>query len=163
MQAIKHEIKKLSSLFIFFFIGFSYILVLMKLFLKEYSIDVYVFTKAIVGALIAAKAVAIMDSTPLMNLFERRHYPRYLSVLHKTFLYTLAVLAIAALEHLIEAYHRTKAIGLALESFLNPEHFYRILAVTLCVSIVFLIHNIWYEIDDYLGKGTLKKLFFNPR
>jgi len=159
MQALKHEIKKLASLTLFFLISFGYILIVMKLFLKEYSIDIYVLSKAFIGAIIAAKAVAIMDATPLLNRFKSSL--RYLSVLYKTFVYSLAVLIIGAIEHLFHAYHKTKAIVPAIESFLNSRDFYQFLAVTLCIAIVFLIHNIFREIDIYLGKGSLMKFFFS--
>ncbi|MEY3827770.1 MAG: hypothetical protein RLZZ148_2591 [Cyanobacteriota bacterium] len=71
MQGLKRELKKIGSLAIFFFIGFGYILLVMKLFLKEYSINSYVLSKAIIGSLVAAKAVAIMDITPLIKRFDR--------------------------------------------------------------------------------------------
>ncbi|MEA5508508.1 hypothetical protein VB715_01900 [Crocosphaera sp. UHCC 0190] len=159
MQALKHEIKKIGSLALFFLIGFGYILVVMKLFLKEYSIDTYVLSKAIIGSLVAAKAVAIMDATPLINRFEQS--PRYLRILYKTFVYTLAVLILGIIEHLLHAYHQTKAIVPAFKSFIASENFYQFLAVMLCIAIVFLMHNIFKEIDTYFGKGNLSKFFFD--
>jgi hypothetical protein len=161
MQAIQREIKKLIPLTLFFFVGFGYILLLAKLFLKEYAIDTYVLSKAIIGALVAAKAVALMDMTPWVNRFH--DYPRYLNVLYQTFLYTLAVLILGAIERIIHAYGETKAINLAIESFLSSEHFSHFLAITLCVSVVFLIHNIFKEIDAFWGKGGLYKFFFERR
>ncbi|MFM7572054.1 MAG: hypothetical protein ACKO4S_02795, partial [Snowella sp.] len=70
MESLKKELKKVGSLSLFFFIGYGYILILMKLFLKEFSVDVSIFTKVVVYALISAKSVAIMDMTPWMNRFE---------------------------------------------------------------------------------------------
>jgi hypothetical protein len=157
MQALKRELKKIGSLALFFLIGFGYILLVMKLFLKEYSLDAYILSKAIIGALVAAKAVVIMDATPLLNRFKQS--PRYISVLYRTFVYTFAVLIIGFIEHILHAYHKTKAIAPAIASLLESENFYRFLAVTLCIAIVFLIHNIFNEIDNYLGKGSLRKFF----
>jgi fucose permease len=48
MEALKRELKKVGSLSLFFFIGYGYILILMKLFLKEFSVDVSIFTKAVI-------------------------------------------------------------------------------------------------------------------
>jgi hypothetical protein len=160
MQGLKRELKKIGSLAIFFFIGFGYILLVMKLFLKEYSINSYVLSKAIIGSLVAAKAVAIMDITPLIKRFDRSSVPRYISVLYKTLLYTLAVLLLGVIEHLFETYRKTKTLAPAVESFFEPTHLYHFFAVLLCISIVFLIHNIFHELDSYLGKGNLKKFFF---
>lgn len=160
MQALRHEIKKIGSLALFFLIGFGYILLIMKLFLEEYSINTYVLSKAIIGALVAAKAVAIMDVTPWMNRCEQR--PRYFGILYKTSIYTLAVLLLGVIEHFFHAYHQTKAIAPAFKSLIASENFYHILAVTLCISIVFLMHNIFREIDSYFGKGNLRKFFLAP-
>ncbi|MBL1209741.1 hypothetical protein [Geminocystis sp. GBBB08] len=158
MEKFKEEMKKVGSLSLFFFIGFGYILVMMKLFLEEYNIDAYVLSKAIISALVCAKAVAIMDMTPLLNRYSES--PRYIRVLYKTFLYTFAVFIIAVIEDLFHAYHETKVIGEAIKLFLETRHFSHFLAVTMSISIIFLIHNIFQEIDLYLGKGTLSKLFF---
>ena len=160
MQALKREIKKIGSLALFFLLGFGYILLIMKLFLKEYSIDTYVLSKAIIGALVAAKAVAIMDATPWMNHLEKS--PRYLSILYKSFIYTLAVLILGIIEHLLHAYHQTKSLIPAFKSFLVSENIYQVLAVTLCISIVFFIHNIMRELEIYFGKENVHKFFFGP-
>jgi hypothetical protein len=160
MQSLKRELKKIGSLSLFFFIGYGYILILMKLFLKEFAVDVSIFTKVLVYALISAKSVAIMDMTPWMNRFAES--PRYLQVLYKTTIYTFAVFVLSLLENLFHAYHETKALGSALVLFVETRSFDRFLAILLCVSIIFLIHNIFQELDQYLGKGNLSKFFFQP-
>jgi hypothetical protein len=159
MQALKHELKKIGFLSLFFFLSFGYILLIVKLFLKEYSIDSYVFGKAILGAIIAAKTVAILDA--MLKLDRLQHLPRYISVLCRTFIYTLVALMIGSIEGFIEAYRGTKAISTAITKFLSTESFYHILAVTLCLAVVFFLHNLWQEIDHYLGKGTLSKFFLS--
>lgn len=158
MEGLKRELKKIGNLALFFFICFAYILVIMKLFLKEYSINSYVLSKAIIGSLFAAKAVAILDTTPWINKFASSR--RYLNVLYKTFIYTCAVLLLGVIENLIHAYHETKSLSLAISKFIHTENFYHFLATILCISVVLLIHNILEEIDHYLGKGNLKKIFF---
>jgi hypothetical protein len=160
MEALKHELKKISSLSLFFFIGYGYILILMKLFLKEFSVDVSIFTKVVIYALVSAKSVAIMDMTPWMNRFAES--PCYLQVLYKTAVYTFAVFVLSLIENLFHAYHETKALIPALTLFLKTRSFDRFLAILLCVSAVFLIHNIFQELDQYLGKGNLSKFFFKP-
>lgn len=161
MNSIKREIKKIGLLSLYFFIGFSYILILMKLLLEQYSIDYVVISKAFIASLVAAKVVAIMEITPWFNYFSE--YPRYIRVLYKTFLYNIGVIIITAIENIFHAYHETKAIIPAISLFLETRHFSHFLATVMFVSIVFLIHNILTEIDDYLGKGNLRKLFFNRR
>jgi TRAP-type C4-dicarboxylate transport system permease small subunit len=159
MQALKHEIKKIGSLTLFFFLSFGYILLIVKLFLKEYSIDSYVIGKALLGAIIAAKTVAILDAT--LKLEGLQNLPRYIGVLSRTSIYTLAALIIGSIEGFIEAYRGTRALPAAIIKFTQTESFYHILAVTLCLAVVFFLHNLWQEIDLSLGKGTLGKFFLS--
>jgi hypothetical protein len=160
MESLKRELKKIGSLSLFFFIGYGYILILMKLLLREFSVDVNIFTKTLIYALVSAKSVAIMDMTPWLNYFSQS--PRYLQVLYKTAVYTFAVFVLSLLENLFHAYHETKALAPALTLFLETRSLNRFLAILLCVSTVFLIHNIFQELDHYLGKGNLSKFFFKP-
>ncbi|WP_028947667.1 hypothetical protein [Synechocystis sp. PCC 6714] len=160
MQSLKHEVRKVGSLSLFFFIGYGYILILMKLLLKEFSVDVNIFAKVVIYSIISAKSVAIMDMTPWMNRFSE--YPRYLQVLYKTSIYTLAVFLLNLIENIFHAYHQTKALNSAFMLFLETRSFSRFLAILLCVSIIFLIHNIFQEFDRYLGKDNLSKFFLKP-
>jgi hypothetical protein len=161
MEALKRELKKIGSLAIFFFLSFGYILLIVKLFLKEYSISSYVLGKAMLGAIIAAKTVAILDS--ILKLQWLQNFPRYVSVLYRTLIYTLVALIIGLIEGFIEAYRGTREMPAAIAKFLQTESFYHILAVTLCLAVVFFLHNLWDEIDRSLGKGTLSKFFLsNP-
>lgn len=159
MEALKKELKKIGSLALFFFLGFGYILLIMKLFLEEYSITTYVLGKAILGAIIAAKTVAILDATLKLEWLQNR--PRYLSVLYRTFVYTLAALILGSIEGFIEAYRGTRVISAAIAKFLQTESFSHVLAVTLCLAVVFFLHNLWQEIDHSWGKGTLRKFFLS--
>ena len=159
MEKLKHEIRKIGSLTLFFLFCFGYIILIIKLFLAEYNVDIYVFSKVIISALVAAKAVAIMDMTPLLNRYDDS--PRYIRVLYKTVIYTLAVLIIAVIENLFHSYMQTKGIETALKLFFETRNFNHFLASISCISVVFLIHNIFQEIDQYLGKGNLLKLFFS--
>lgn len=160
MQSLKHEIQKVGSLSLFFFVGYGYILLLMKLFLKEFEVDVTIVGKAVIYALISAKSVAIMDMTPWLNRFSQS--ARYLQVLYKTAVYTFAVFVLSGLENLFHAYQEAKALIPALTLFLETRSFSRFLGILLGVSIIFLIHNIFQELDRYLGKGNLSKFFFQP-
>jgi len=159
MQKLKQELQKLGSLTLFFFISFSYILLVMKLLLKGYAIDFFVLSKTIVGALVAAKVVALLDISPWLNRF--RQAPRYVSVLYKTLFYTTGVFLLGSLEGVIHGLGQTGSLSGAIGAFLREENFYQFFAFMLCMAVVFLLHNIGREINLYLGKGQLFALFFD--
>lgn len=159
MQALIHEIKKLSSLFLFFLIGFGYIVLITKLYIETYDVNVFVFAKVIVAALVAAKAVMIMDATPLMRKFTNS--PRYIRLIYKSSIYTGAVMILGAIEGLVEQYHATKALVPAITEYFASRNFNRFLATVLSIGIIFFIHNIFREIEIIYGKGTVQKLFLD--
>ena len=154
MKLIGFIIKKLKSIgavSLFFLISFGLILLLMKLFLAEYSIKLYALSKIVIGSLTAAKVVIIMDKTPIVRKF--RQYPRYVIVLYKTIIYTIAVFVLGILEKIL-IHH------IAIETIIQGRNLNHFLAVNLCVAIVFCIYNILAKIDIYMGKGNLRELFF---
>jgi hypothetical protein len=162
MNSFTRELRKIASLSLFFLVGFGYILLLMKLFLEDYSITLYIFSKALIGSVVAAKSVLIMDATPIMREFRRS--PRYVAVLYKTSIYTLAVFVIGFLEKLIHTYQETKEFKSAIIKIFESATFHHTLGVILCVGIVFLIYNILKEIDSLEGNGTIQRVFFSrPR
>jgi hypothetical protein len=67
---------------------------------------------------------------------------------------------ISIIEQLFHSYKETKALGSASELFLETRNFSHFLGAMICISIVFLIHNVFQEFDRYLGKGNLSKFFF---
>ncbi len=145
------ELKSIGAVSLFFLISFGLILLLMKLFLNEYSIKFYALSKIVVSSLVAAKVVIIMDKTPIVRKF--RQHPRYVRVFYKTILYTIAVFLLGILEKIL-IHH------IAIEAIIQDRNLNHFLAVNLCVAIVFCIYNILAEIDIYMGEGNLRKLFF---
>jgi len=55
------EFRAARPVFLFFLIGFMLLLSIIKLALANFSIEVVAFSRAVVGALFAAKAVLIPD------------------------------------------------------------------------------------------------------
>lgn len=153
------EIKEIALVTLFFFISFGLILLLMKLFLASYSVDIYIFSKILICSLVAAKVVIIIDKMNIVKKMENK--PRYLIVSYKTFFYTLTVLSIGILEKLFDAYKETKALHSAIIMVIQNQNLTHFLAVILCLAIVFSIYNFIDEVNQYLGKGELYRLFFS--
>jgi hypothetical protein len=160
LKSLKNEIKKVGSLSLFFAIGYGYLLLLMKLFIKEETaVDVTIFGQILIYALISVKSVAIMDMTTWLNRFTEA--ARYLRVLYKTLVYSFGAFVLISIENFFHVFHTAKAFGPAIILFLETRNLYRFLGILLGVSIIFLVHNIFQELDRYLGRGSLSKIFFD--
>ena len=153
------EIKRVGLVTLIFLIGFGLILALKKLFLAEYSIEFSGLAKAVVGALLVAKVVVILDHTPFVHQFRR--YPRYVSVLYQTIVYTLAVFFLGVCEKVFHAYRDTGTIGSAIEAVIRSADINHFFAAILFITLMFLGYNIVAAVDRGMGDGTLFALFFN--
>jgi hypothetical protein len=141
-------------------IGFLLLLLLIKLALATLSIEMTALSKAVVGALFAAKAVLILDETPLARRLE--HYRRIVAVAAKTFFYGAITLLLGYLERILEALQRTHGFGAAVQYVNAHVNEYRLLAWALGISLVFAIYFALFEIGERMGEGELGKLFFDP-
>lgn len=148
--------------FLFFLFGFLLLLSIIKLTLETFSIEMTAFSKAVVGALLAAKAVLLLDDMPISRYLEQ--YRRIIAVAVKTLIYGCITLLLGILERILEALrpeHSLRAAGLYV---IDHASMYRLIAWALGVSLVFAIYFAVFEIDESLGKGTLWALFFeSPR
>jgi len=161
IRIIVKEIKELISIAWYFLICFGFILILLKLFLEEYSIEIYVISKAIAGAFVSAKAVMIVDGIMRKkNRFQEN--PRYVNILYKTFLYTLLAAIFGILEALIKASHKTKAISPGIDTQIHETNFSHFMAVILLLFIIFLGYNIYDAVKLSFGKGKIRKFFLSP-
>jgi len=156
---VRKEIVEAWPVFLFFLIGFCLIILLIKLALAQFSIEVTVLSNAIVGALLAAKTALVLDETPLARKLER--YRRIVAVSVKTIFYGALGLLLGYLERFLEALHKLHNVDAAIDYVVSHANHYRLFAWALGVSIVFALYFSCFEISRRLGKGELRKLFFD--
>ena len=144
--------------FLFFMIGFMLLLSIIKLTLATFSIEVTAFSKALVGALFAAKAVLILDEMPIARYLEQ--YRRIVAVAVKTLIYGCITLLLGFLERTLEALHREHTLRAAGLYVIDHASMYRLFAWSLGISLVFAHYFALSEINQCMGEGALWKLFF---
>jgi hypothetical protein len=144
--------------FVFFMIGFLLLLSIIKLTLATFSIEVTAFSKAVVGALFAAKAVLILDEKPIARYLEQ--YRRIVAVAVKTLIYGCITLLLGFLERTLEALHREHTLRAAGLYVIDHSSMYRLFAWSLGISLVFAHYFALSEINRCMGEQALWKLFF---
>ena len=65
LRWLRAEFRASRPAFFFFLIGFLLVLLIVKLALADYSIEVSTISRALIGALVAAKVVLIFDRTSI--------------------------------------------------------------------------------------------------
>jgi hypothetical protein len=155
---LRREFVAAWPVFLFFLTGFLLLLLLVKLALAQFSIEMTALSRAFVGALIAAKAALVLDETPLARSLER--YRRIVAVAVKTLFYGVVSLLMGYLERLLEAWNKVHDFNEAIRSVVDHVNHYRLLGWALGISIVFALYFAFFEISQQMGEGKLIKLFF---
>jgi len=156
---LRREFVAAWPVFLFFLVGFLLLLAIIKLALATFSIEITAFSKALVGALLAAKAVLILDETSLSRRLEQSR--RIIAVAVKTLLYGSIALLLGFLERVVEALRREHSFAGAIRYISDQPALYRLLSWGLGISLVFSIYFALFEIDRRMGKGKLWRLFFD--
>jgi hypothetical protein len=155
---LHREFVAARPVFIFFLVAFMLQFMIIKLAVAQFSIPLTAFSKAVVGALFAAKAVLIIDETPIGRSLER--YRKIVAVAIKTLLYGFGTLLLGYLERFLEALHRSGSFDGAVQQMIEQSNMYRFMAWVLGVTLIFAIYFVWSEINGRMGKGAIRALFF---
>jgi len=155
---IKHEIREVGAATLYFLIGLILILVLFKLLLDQYEIQLVALSKAVIGALICAKVVVLLKNRKIMQVFSNR--PGYVTVLYKTIVYDVGLVVILLIEKTIERYGEAGGVGAALRQVFETRDMHHVLAVALMASMMFLFYNAVGELSRRLGEDEVRAAFF---
>ena len=155
---LHREFVAARPVFIFFLIAFLLQLLIIKLAVAQFSVPVTALSKAFVGALLAAKAVLILDETRIGRSLE--HYRKIVAVAVKTVLYGFGTLLLGYLERLLEALYKVGTFDGAVRDMVDQANVYRFFAGVLGVTLIFAIYFVLSAINERMGDGALWSLFF---
>jgi hypothetical protein len=144
----------------FFAAWFLVLMALKTLVLEEYQIRFSGVATALVGALVAAKVVALLRHVTLLGPIERG--PAWLWVAARTVLYTLGVLVVATLERAFETRSEHGGFGAAFAALVEDPHWPHVLAATLGAGLAMLVHNMIEVIRRHVGGAALRRMFAGP-
>jgi hypothetical protein len=161
VKSLTHLVREMTPVVLFFFAGLMIILVILKLFVAQYSIEFYAFTRAAVGALILGKVVLLMEWAESRHGVSR--YPGALVVAGKTFLYALAVIAFGLGERIIHGTRTTGSLRRGISLTIANANLDRFLGLVLLISLLVATYLVMEEISRAMGKGALFRLFFAAR
>jgi hypothetical protein len=155
-------IKEAKSIFwtsLYFLAWFGSLMLIKVLLLEEYHIQFYNVSALIIGALVVAKSVLIMEAMPVS---KGKYQPAWAVLLKRTLLFMVGVFIILVLEKSIEARHEYGGILNAGRSLFHDTNMYHVWVNTLCVFGALLIYNIGSLLRLNLGKGGIRKLLLAP-
>lgn len=160
-ERIRHEVREVGLATLYFLACFLFFLSLKFLLLDEYHIETSVLGTAVVGALVVAKVVVLLDKTSFGERFASHR--RILHVLWRSLAYTAMVFVATSAERLFDLYRETDALSPALSRLWAGEDLDHFLAMNLAVGFSFVLYNVFAEIDRHLGGSALRSFFFARR
>jgi hypothetical protein len=114
----------------------------------------------IVGALVVAKVILIMEYIPLGSWVKKQ--PAYVDVILRTVLYSLGVLVILILEKGFEGRHEYGGFANSLRQVFNHVDVYHVWVNSIVVSCALFSFNLLTIIRMRLGKGVLFRMLKDP-
>jgi hypothetical protein len=159
-EKLKEEVRAIALVTLYFACWIGALILLKELVLAEYHIAFHHLSMALVGALVLAKVVLVMEHVPLGSWLRAR--PAWVDVVLRTVLYTLGVVIVLVLEKGIEGWHKHGGFGAAVKAALGSTDIHHIDANTLGVSAALFGYNVMTVVRCHLGEGGLLKLFLVP-
>jgi hypothetical protein len=159
LKKIVEEIKTIARTASYFAVVFLLMMIMKKLYLKDYDIEFTGISQALIGALILSKVVILMD---LISLGSRVQFqPPIVDISLRTLLYTAGVWIVIILEKLFERRHDAGGIGDSISYLFSHRDIYHIWATTIGSGVSIFVYNAFSVVQRMLGRHGLTKLFFH--
>ena len=158
LKKIINEIKIVACIAAYFAIVFITMMVMKKLYLKDYNIQFSGISQALIGALILSKVVILMEFISLGQWVK--HQPTIVDIILRTFLYTLGVAIVIILEKAFETRHGAGGFIDAIPFVINHRDINHVWATTIGTAASLFVYNSFTVVQRYMGKKGFIKLFF---
>lgn len=158
LAKIKHEVLAVIPPTIFFFVAIGLLILTKRLMLQQYGIQFADFGAAIIGALIVAKVVLIVDYFPFINKFPDK--PLIYNVAWKTVIYVLAAFIVRLGEHFVPLVIKYGNFREATAHLLDDVVWPQFWIIYLWLSVLLFVYCSLRELIRAIGKDQVLRLFF---
>jgi hypothetical protein len=159
-EKLKHELKAVILATLFFAAWLGVFMGLKVLILEDYQIQFKGFSMVVIGALVLAKVVLILEHVPLGAWL--RDKPVLFDVILRTLLYAVGTLVVMLLEKAFESRHEQGGFGPALMNVFQHRDMPHVWANTICVTGALLFYNLITVLNRHLGTSGLTGIFLSP-
>ena len=160
MQKLKHELTALGLLMLYFGCWIAGAIFLKQLVLAEYHIPFGQLSLALIGALILAKVVLILEDVSLGEWVRTR--PAWVDIVLRTLLYSIGVIVVLLLEKGLEGRREHGGFVPALRALYDSADVSHVWANAICISAALLFYNALSVVRAQLGGKAFLNLFLTP-
>jgi len=159
-QKLKDEIKAVGMASLYFAVWIGVLVFLKQLLLAEYQIEFHGLSLAVIGALVLAKVVLVLEHVPLGARI--RTQPAWLEVILRTAMYALGVLVVLLFEKAFEGRHEYGGFGPSLIAVFQHADVHHVWVNAICLTGALLGYNVLSVVRRHLGERGLIRLFLSP-
>lgn len=160
-EKLKHELKAVILVTLFFAAWLGIFMGLKILILDGYQIRFRSVSAVLIGALVLAKVVLILEHVPLGGWAKNK--PVLVDVILRTVLYAFGTFVVMLLEKSFESRHEQGGFVSALMNVFQHRDMPHIWANTICVTGALLFYNLLSALNHHLGSGGLARVFLTNR
>ena len=154
------EILSLTVAFLYFMVWIGALALLKKLILEEYHISSGQWSLVIIGALVLAKVVLILEHVSFGSWVREK--PAIVDLVLRTALYSLGVVIVLVLEKGFEGRHEYGGFIRSVEQQFQATTAPHLWANAICLSGALLGYNVLSVIREQLGERGLIRIFMTP-
>jgi hypothetical protein len=159
-QTLAHELRELFAIFLYLGAFFMLLRTYTHLVFLDRQIAYVAYALTLLKALAMAKIILTGETLRLTRRFDNR--PLIWPTLYNTIVFSAFALAFEVVEHLVLGMVHGKSLGEAFAEILD-KRWPHIVAATLVVFVAFLPFFAFRALEDAIGEGKLKDLFFKAR
>jgi hypothetical protein len=159
-QKVRNEITALAVAMLYFATWIGVLIVLKTLILAQYRIVFHGLSMALIGALVLAKVVLVLEHVSLGPWVRRR--AAALEIMLRTALYAVGVLVVLLLERAFDRRSEYGGFVPSLAAIFRRADIHHVLANAICLTGALLGYNVLSVVRRHLGKGGLSRLFLSP-
>lgn len=160
MQRFMDELRAMALLTLYFGVWIGALAVLKTLILAEYRIEFHGLSLALVGTLVLAKVVLVLENVPFGAWIRAR--PVLIDVILRTVMYACGVFVVLLLEKSFEGRREDGGFLSSMFSLFQGVDGYHVWANVICMSGALLVYNMLSVLRRHLGEGPLIRLFLKP-
>jgi hypothetical protein len=157
---LKRETVAVVLTTLYFALWLGLLMLLKVLILAEYEIKYHKFTMALIGALILAKVVLVMEHVPLGAMVRNR--PAVVYVALRSLLFALGVVVVLILEKAFDARHERGGFGASLAHIFAHPDMPHVWANGLGMFCALIGYNVLSVVRRHLGNRSLIAVFLAP-
>lgn len=154
---LREEIRSVLIATLYFGSWILALMVIKWLVLAEYAIAFSGWSMALVGALVLAKVVLVLEHVSLGDWVRRQ--PAWVGVVLRTAFYTLGVALVLIMEKGFEGRHEAGGFGPAVQHLFQRADIYHVWANVICIAGALLGYNGIMVVRRHLGNRELFRIF----